>query len=124
MRIKSISCLITSLVLFLSACANKEPAASSAAPKTARPKRIAIFKIVEHPAIDAMEKGFREAFAHDPALANTQFQTYNANGNEGSVAMYADAIVAGNYDAAFVLGTPCAVQLKSRTKTMPIILGG
>jgi putative ABC transport system substrate-binding protein len=125
MRIKSISCLAASLLMvLLSACNNKESDVQPAATKVARPKRIAIFKIVEHPAIDAMEKGFRDALAHDPALANTQFQTYNANGNEGSVAMYADTIVAGNYDAAFVLGTPCAVQLKSRTKTMPIILGG
>ena len=124
MRIKSISCLIASLlILLMSACDNRESAVQPTT-QTPRPKRIAIFKIVEHPAIDAMEKGFREAIARDPAMANTQFQTYNANGNEGSVAMYADTIVRGGYDAAFVLGTPCAVQLKARTKTMPIVLGG
>jgi putative ABC transport system substrate-binding protein len=124
-RVKSISCLISSLLMvWMSACGNREPAVQTATTQASRPKRIAIFKIVEHPAIDAMEKGFRDALARDPDLATAEMKTFNANGIEANVGMNADAIVQGGYDAAFVLGTPCAVQLKARTTTMPIILGG
>jgi len=125
MRVQPFSCLVASLlVVLMSACGNREPAVQPTTTHTPRPKRIAIFKIVEHPAIDAMEKGFREALSRDPAMSTVELKTYNANGNESTVTVYADTIVQSGYDAAFVLGTPCAIKLKERTTTMPIILGG
>lgn len=106
------------LFLVFAAVSCRETGVKSAA------RRIAVFKIVQHPAIDAMERGFREAMEHDGALGPVEIVSFNANGRDADIASYADLIAAGEYDLAFVLGTPCALKLKDRTSSLPIIVGG
>lgn len=106
------------LVVNLIACdnGNKEGAAKYS---------IAIFKIIQHPAIDAMQDAFVNYLNQTPELkGQIQFKTFDAGGSSSEVSNLADLIVARDFALAFVLGTPCALALKEKTSTLPIVLGG
>ena len=86
---------------------------------------IAIFKIVDHPAINAMERGFTDYLNRVPEFAGrTTIRVYNAEGSSANVPLFAGSIANGRYDLAFVIGTSCALSLKDKTRTLPIVLGG
>ena len=68
--------------------------------------RIAIFVPAVHPAMDEIERGFKERVATgDTSIA---FDIYNANGNKALLRGQAEEILSHNYDLIFTIGAQCS----------------
>ena len=86
---------------------------------------VAVFKVLRHPAIDAMEKSFVKYLKDDPEIGrDINFVYFDAGGETYEIGLISDKIVSSNFSLVYVLGTPCAIALKEKTKSIPIVLGG
>lgn len=107
-------------------CSGCSRSADAPVPAGKASVKVAVFQIVEHPAIDELRTGFQDAVRSSPALTGKTvvFDYKNAQGDASQISLIADKLVADNPDVIYVMGTPCAQAVAKRTKSVPIILGG
>jgi len=92
----------------------------------AQTKSVATTYIVDHPAIDAMVKGIKDALA-DAGYKEGSTLTWkvqSAQGNPTIAAQIAKTFVGAKPDVIVAVGTPSAIAAATETKTIPIVFGG
>jgi putative ABC transport system substrate-binding protein len=83
--------------------------------------KIGIAKIVQHPALDAVEKGIIDAVTE--AGVKAEFDSQNANGDVGTAAQIAAKYKSGRVAVAVGIATPVAVALATAIKDIPVVFG-
>jgi len=118
------SALLFFLVIFALACSKQGGGTNSAsAEKEAAPAAkeilIGIAKIVQHEALDAVEKGIQDQIANRGIKAN--FDLQNANGDLTTAAQIASKFHNEKVDVAVGIATPTAVALANAIKDIPVV---
>ncbi|MBV6303641.1 ABC transporter substrate-binding protein [Candidimonas humi] len=89
----------------------------------AQPASVAVTSIVEHPALDAVKDGVKEALAEagytEASGLKWQFQT--AQGNTAIAAQIARKYVGDKPDVIVAISTPSAQAVVAATKTIPVV---
>ncbi|MCI1209751.1 MAG: ABC transporter substrate-binding protein [Treponema sp.] len=83
--------------------------------------KIGIAKIVQHPALDAVEQGIIDAV--NDAGFNAVYDRQNANGDVNTAAQIAAQFKTEKVDVAVGIATPVAVALANTIKDIPIVFG-
>jgi putative ABC transport system substrate-binding protein len=138
---KKISALLLAalLVLSLTACggtttpsastsASAEPSASPSAEASAPAETsaaqeayaVGIIQIVQHPALDAATKGFRDALTEKLGDKIT-FDEQNASGDPATCAVIANQFVSSNVDLIMANATPSLQAAQAATNKIPIL---
>lgn len=82
---------------------------------------IGIAKIVQHPALDAVEQGIIDAIKDNGYEAEYDLQ--NANGDVNTAAQIANQYKVKKVDVAVGIATPVAVALANTLKETPVVFG-
>ena len=83
--------------------------------------KIGIAKIVQHPALDAIEQGVMDAI-HDAGI-QAEYDRQNANGDVNTAAQIAAQYKSEKVDVAVGIATPVAVALANTIKDIPVVFG-
>lgn len=83
--------------------------------------KIGIAKIVQHPALDAVEQGVMDAIKD--AGIDAEYDQQNANGDVGTAAQIATQFKAENVKVAVGIATPVAVSLATTLTKTPVVFG-
>ena len=83
--------------------------------------KIGIAKIVQHPALDAVEQGIIDAV--NEAGVKAAFDLQNANGDVGTAAQIAAKYKSERVAVAVGIATPVAVALATAIKDIPVVFG-
>lgn len=96
---------------------------AAAAPSFAQQKSVALVTIVEHPALDAVRDGVKDALAkagyEDGKALKWQYQS--AQGNTATAAQIVRKFVGDKPDAIVAVATPAAQAAVAATKNVPIV---
>lgn len=94
-----------------------------AAPVHAQQKSVAITAIVEHPALDAVRDGVKEALtaAGYEDGKNLKWQYQSAQGNTGTAAQIARKFIGDKSDVIVAIATPSAQAVAAATKDIPLV---
>lgn len=79
---------------------------ATAVTASAEPVRISISQFVEHPALNAVLKGFKDDLQENGIVAD--YKDYNAQGNMGTAGQIATQIASDAPDLIVAIATPCA----------------
>jgi putative tryptophan/tyrosine transport system substrate-binding protein len=88
---------------------------------TGKPYKIGIAKIVQHPALDAVEQGIIDAV--NDAGIKASYDRQNANGDVNTAAQIASQFKGEKVDVAVGIATPVAVALANAIKDIPVVFG-
>lgn len=98
-------------------------ALAALAPAHAQVKSVAVLAIVEHPALDSVRDGAKDALQkagfEDGKTLKWQYQS--AQGNTGTAAQIARKFVGDKPDAIIAIATPTAQASVAATKTVPVV---
>ena len=108
---KLFAALAASAMLF--GCAKKSSSAKTV--------KVGIAKIVQHPALDAVEQGITDVINENGFAAEYDFQ--NANGDVNTAAQIALKYKDERVDVAVGIATPVALALATSIKDIPIVFG-
>ena len=84
-----------------------------------KPFEIGISQVAEHPALDAVRKGFEDELKELGVNANIDYK--NSQGDTGTAGMIAQKFVADKKDLIFAIATPSAQAAKQATDSIPIL---
>jgi putative ABC transport system substrate-binding protein len=89
----------------------------------AQQKSVAITAIVEHPALDSVRDGVKDALkaAGFEEGKNLKWQYQSAQGNTGTAAQIARKFVGDKPDAIVAIATPSAQAVVAATKSVPVV---
>jgi len=92
-------------------------------PAQAQQKRVSVLAIVEHPALDAVRDGARDALAAAGFVEgrNLKWQYQSAQGNTATAAQIARKFVGDSSDVIIAIATPTAQAAVAATKTIPVV---
>jgi putative ABC transport system substrate-binding protein len=100
--------------------ASPSPSAASAAPSAEKTFKIGISQIVQHPALDAATKGFRDALT-EKLGDKVVFDEQNASGDSQTCAVIANQFVSSNVDLIMANATPSLQAAQAATNKIPIL---
>ena len=127
MKKKAIALLLSSmLVLSLAACGTgktvESPAASTEASPAAADKTytVGICQLVQHPALDAATKGFKDALTAKLG-DKVKFDEQNASGDVPTCATIANQFVSSKVDLIMANATPALQAAQTATSTIPVL---
>lgn len=97
--------------------------AIQAFPASAQQKSVAVMAIVEHPALDAVRDGVKDALqkAGYDAGKSLKWEYQSAQGNTGTAAQIARKFVGARPDVIVAIATPSAQSVVAATKTVPVV---
>ncbi|CAL93587.1 ABC transporter substrate-binding protein [Azoarcus olearius] len=97
-----------------------------ATPVAAQQKSVAVTAIVEHPALDAVRDGVKDALAKAGYEdgKNLRWQYQSAQGNTGTAAQIARKFVGDQPDVIVAIATPSAQAVVAATKQVPVVYSG
>ncbi|MDB5775123.1 MAG: transporter substrate-binding protein [Herbaspirillum sp.] len=89
-------------------------------------KSVMVTAIVDHPALDAVRNGTRDALrdAGYEVGKNLKWEFQSAQGNASIVSQITRQFVGANPDVIVAIATPSAQSLVAATKTIPIVYSG
>lgn len=113
--------LILALLIVTLALMNgySQPNSESVSPETIT---IGVSKIVQHPALDAIEQGMKDYLEEQGY--EIRYDSQNANGDISTASQIAQKFKADNVDLVVGIGTPTAQALANVFDETPIIFGG
>ena len=134
MKKKAIALLMTGVMLAMTACASTgaapaaapaEDAAAEAAEESApaeegKTYNVGICQLVQHVALDAATKGFRDALTEKLGDRVT-FDEQNAAGDTATATTICNNLVAENVDLILANATPALQSAAAATNTIPIL---
>ncbi len=87
-------------------------------------KQIGIIQLVEHPALDAAEKGFVDGLAAEGFTdgKNIKIDLQNAQGDQANLETISDRFVKNNVALVLAIATPAAQAIAAKTTTIPILV--
>jgi len=93
------------------------------APASAQEKSVAVTAIVEHPALDAVRDGAKDALkaAGYEEGKNLKWQYQSAQGNTGTAAQIARKFIGDKPDVIIAIATPSAQAVVAATKTVSVV---
>ena len=93
------------------------------APASAQTKSVAVTAIVEHPALDAVRDGAKDALkaAGFEEGKNLKWEYQSAQGNTGTAAQIARKFIGDNPDVIIAIATPSAQAVVAATKNVPVV---
>ena len=94
---------------------------SAAKAKKAKKVKIGIAKIVQHVALDDVERGVMDAIKD--AGINATFDNQNANGDVHTANQIANQFEDENVDVAVGIATPVAIALANTLRNTPVVFG-
>ncbi len=116
---KMIACILALvLVLGLAACGSTETA-QTAEPTEAK-YTVGICQLVQHDALDAATRGFRDALT-EAFGENVTFDEQNAQGDSATCSTIVTGFVANGYDLIMANATPALQAAVSATTEIPIL---
>lgn len=92
-------------------------------PACAADKAVSVTAIVEHPALNAIREGAREALQKEgyEAGKNLKWEYQSAQGNPGTAAQIARKFIGDGPDVIIAIATPSAQAVVAATKTIPVV---
>ena len=110
---KKLTAILLSLILCLSCCgafAEDKPV-------------IGIIQLMEHVALSAAREGFIQALADNGYTdgENIAIDYQNGQGESSNLSTIAERFVGENADLVLAIATPAALQIASKTETIPIL---
>ena len=98
-------------------------AVAAIAPASAQTKSVAVTAIVEHPALDSVRDGAKDALkaAGFEEGKNLKWEYQSAQGNTGTAAQIARKFIGDNPDVIIAIATPSAQAVVAATKTVPVV---
>lgn len=99
----------------------KKDAAKNSASSDSKNVKIGIAKIIQHPALDDVERGVMDALKSEGF--NVTFDLQNANGDVNTANQIASQFKDENVDVAVAIATPIAVSFANTMKDTPIVFG-
>ena len=112
-------CAAFTAVLFTAGLASAMGGAD--APSSGKTYKIGIAKIVQHQALDDIERGIMDVINESGIKANYDLQ--NANGDVNTAAQIASRYRDERVDVAVGIATPVAVALANTIKDVPVVFG-
>ncbi len=113
---KSIALIASAIALFSFASCTKKTSS-----KKSKSVKIGIAKIVQHAALDSVEKGIVDFLTENGIEASYDFQ--NANGDTNTAAQIAMKYRDERVDVAVGIATPVALALANTIKDIPVVFG-
>ncbi|GGJ92731.1 hypothetical protein GCM10009304_18220 [Pseudomonas matsuisoli] len=91
--------------------------------QAAEEKSVAVTAIVEHPALDAIRDGVKDALAEAgyESGKNLKWQYQSAQGNTGTAAQIARKFIGDQPDVIVAIATPSAQAVVAGTKSTPLV---
>jgi putative ABC transport system substrate-binding protein len=120
---KVISLILSmAMVLSLTACSSSgnETAKDDSAADTKTTYKVGIVQLVQHEALDAATKGFRDALSKKLG-DQVVFDEQNASGDSATCATISNQFVSSQYDLIMANATPALQAAVSATNTIPIL---
>lgn len=127
MKMKKVFAAVAAAVMALSAtaCAStkEESGASGAASGSADGKvyNIGICQLVQHEALDAATKGFKDVLVEKLGADNVKFDEQNANGESTNCTTICNGFAAANVDLILANATGALQAASAATATIPIL---
>ena len=119
---KTLVFALAAAVLFgFAGCNKKSENASLSGSESSRKVKIGIAKIVQHVALDDIERGVVDAI--NAAGFNAEYDLQNANGDVNTANQIASQFKDENVDVAVGIATPVAVALANTLKDTPVVFG-
>ena len=115
--------LAVAMLASLAGCGSTTPTTSSTTDTSKKVYNIGIVQIVEHPALDAAYKGFKEELAAKGYKDgdNIKLDYKNAQGDTNTLNTIASQFVGDKKDLILAIATPSAQAVATQTKTIPIL---
>ncbi|MCL2324085.1 MAG: ABC transporter substrate-binding protein [Actinomycetia bacterium] len=112
--------LIVAMLVSLAGCGTTKSSADTTPKKV---YKIGAVQIVEHPALDAAYKGFKDELAAQGYKDgdNIQLDFKNAQGDTNTLNTIATQFVGDKKDLILAIATPSAQAVAGQTKTIPIV---
>jgi putative tryptophan/tyrosine transport system substrate-binding protein len=83
--------------------------------------KVGIVQIVQHPALDAANKGFVKALEDRGLAGKIEIDQQNAQGDQSNLRSIANRFVSGKYKLIGAVSTPAAQAMANATSEIPII---
>ena len=122
---KTIAILLTLvLMLSLAACGGSSAPAATEAPEAPADSpvfKIGICQLVQHDALDAATKGFRDAIISELGKDAVDFDEQNASGDTATCSSICTQFVSNEVDLIMANATPAVLAAQSATGDIPIL---
>ena len=115
--IRSFTAII--LAALLCACGS-QPASTSSAPAEEKTFTVGICQLIQHPALDAATKGFRDALEKE-LPGRIVFEEKNASGEPTNCSTIVNGFVSSKVDLIMANATPALTAAASATSEIPIL---
>lgn len=116
-RILAVLLAALTMSLVLAGCGGTETQKSN----EGKVYNIGICQLVQHPALDAATKGFRDTLVEKLGEENVKFDEQNAAGDSATCSAICNQLVASNVDLILANATPALQAAVSATKTIPVL---
>lgn len=83
--------------------------------------KVGIVQLVEHPALDAANKGFVEGLASKGFKDNVKIDQQNAQGDQSNLNSIAQRFVSEREDLVLAIATPAAQSMANASRDIPIL---
>lgn len=130
LKITALLAACVMIVAGLAACGNSGggntpaptgSAAGSSASSASGKYVVGICQLVQHPALDAATKGFREALEAELGKGAVTFDEQNASGDSATCSTICNGFVSDGVDLIMANATPALQAAASATETIPIL---
>lgn len=113
--IKKITIVLLGTIIFVS-CGEKKTR------NVEKKIKIGVTQIIEHPALDAVVEGFKEALADGGYEEKVELEFQNAQGDFGVAQTIASSYVEKKKDLVLSISTPSSQAMYNATKDIPILI--
>ncbi|WP_167143936.1 ABC transporter substrate-binding protein [Canibacter zhoujuaniae] len=110
---------VTAAAVATAACANGTSETNGASDTAADSYKIGINQLVQHPALDAANAGFKRAF--DDAGVDVDWTEQNANGEQGTALTIAQSFANSDLDLVYAIATPAAQATAQTITDIPVL---
>ncbi len=118
---KKLTRTLTAIILAALLCAcGAQPAGTTAAPAEEKTFTVGICQFVQHVALDAATKGFRDALEKE-LPGRVKFEEKNASGEPANCATIINGFVSSKVDLIMANATPALTAAASATSDIPIL---